>query len=235
MTDTRALTVVSDAKPGDLLGFTDDGFPIRLLAGGAFQDDADDDGDSEDEGENDDTDDGDDGDKDGADKDKGKKYTPPSEEEWNRVRTTAQKRKEEKKTLQRELAEAKAKLNGDGKGGKDGKPDEETATKLKDDATKARDGYWKPLYVKQAAKAALLDAGLQGKPERLLKLLDMDEIEVDEDGDLDGLDDQIADLKKDYPDFFVKKTPGSIDANNKDKGNGKKTSRTAQLLKSAKR
>jgi hypothetical protein len=36
----------------------------------------------------------------------------------------------------------------------------------------------------------------------MLRLLDLDEIHVDSDGEIDGLTDQITELKADFPEFF---------------------------------
>lgn len=54
-----------------------------------------------------------------------------------------------------------------------------------------------------AVPEALNEAGWNGKNlPRMLKLLDLDEIHVDTDGEVDGLTDQIAELKADFPEFF---------------------------------
>jgi hypothetical protein len=66
------------------------------------------------------------------------------------------------------------------------------------------------------AKLALKEAGLQGTPDKLLKLIDTDDIEVDEDGEVDGLTEQIDELKKDFPELFAKKRRG-IDGADKDR------------------
>lgn len=53
-----------------------------------------------------------------------------------------------------------------------------------------------------AIPEALNTEGWNGKAmPRILKLLDLDSIEVDEDG-VTGLDDQITELKRDFPEFF---------------------------------
>lgn len=52
--------------------------------------------------------------------------------------------------------------------------------------------------------AALTDAGWNGKNlPRMIKLLDLDSVEIDEDGvDYDALAAQVTELKKDFPEFF---------------------------------
>lgn len=54
-----------------------------------------------------------------------------------------------------------------------------------------------------AVPEALSEAGWNGKNlSRMLRLLDLDEIHVDSDGEIDGLTDQITELKSDFPEFF---------------------------------
>lgn len=100
-------------------------------------------------------------------------------------------------------------------------------------AETAAEGKWKPMYVRQAARAALANAGLIGKPDRLLKLLDVDEIEVDEDGGLTGLDGQIRDLKAEYRDLFTKRGSSRVDGADRDQdedGRSGGLSKTSQRL-----
>lgn len=60
---------------------------------------------------------------------------------------------------------------------------------------------WKSRFVTVAATAALTAAG--GKnPAKLLRLLDTSDLEVDDDGDVDGLEDQIDELKGEFPELF---------------------------------
>lgn len=94
------------------------------------------------------------------------------------------------------------------------------ASKDADEKITAETKKWQSVVIKQSAKLALKDAGLQGAPDKLLKLLDIDDIEVDDDGEVDGLTEQIDELKKDYPELFAKKRRG-IDAGDKD-GKGSK-------------
>lgn len=61
---------------------------------------------------------------------------------------------------------------------------------------------WKPIVVNSAARAAFAEAGATVTP-RLLKMLDLSDLEVNPDGSVEGLDDQIADIKEDFPQLFV--------------------------------
>lgn len=80
------------------------------------------------------------------------------------------------------------------------------------EADKQAEAKYKPILVKQAARGALIEAGLivaKGKEQtaigKALKLIDMDEVELDEDGEVEGLDEQIQELKESFPELFVKK------------------------------
>lgn len=63
--------------------------------------------------------------------------------------------------------------------------------------------------VGHAARAALVDAGVsKSTAARLSKLLDLDDIGIDEDGEItDGLDEQIAQLRAEMPQLFAAPEP----------------------------
>jgi hypothetical protein len=67
------------------------------------------------------------------------------------------------------------------------------------------DEKFKTLFVNTAAKAALADAGLSVGTDRFLKMLDLSSVEVDDSGNVSGLDDQIADLKEEFKDLLAPK------------------------------
>lgn len=68
------------------------------------------------------------------------------------------------------------------------------------------DDKFKTLFVNTAAKAALAEAGLSVGTDRFLKMLDLSSVEVDDSGNVTGLDDQIADLKEEFKDLLAPKT-----------------------------
>ncbi|MFN2637838.1 MAG: phage scaffolding protein [Gemmatimonadaceae bacterium] len=78
-----------------------------------------------------------------------------------------------------------------------------------------------------AVPSALEEAGWNGRNmPRMLKLLDLDSVEVDSDGDIEGLQDQIDELKKDFPEFFKRqrmKEAAKEVADTKTVGGGKKS------------
>ena len=67
------------------------------------------------------------------------------------------------------------------------------------------DDKFKTLFVNTAAKAALAEAGLSVGTDRFLKMLDLSSVEVDDSGNVTGLDDQIADLKEEFKDLLAPK------------------------------
>lgn len=116
-----------------------------------------------------------------------------------------QAEREEKKALRRELRELKRQLGQSPKDEPDpAKPVDPDRLRLQVESETV--ATWKPMVVRSAASSALVAAGLIGSPDRLLKLLDMDDIDVDpSSGKIDGVDDAVADLKRDYPHLFRRK------------------------------
>lgn len=78
-----------------------------------------------------------------------------------------------------------------------------------DDAANIRtetETVWKTRFVKQAARSALIQAGVSKGVDKLMRLIDTDDIEVDENGEIDGLDEQVESIKADFEELF---NPGS--------------------------
>jgi len=104
--------------------------------------------------------------------------------------------------LERQVAKANreaAKLRNEKKAAAEGKTGEEKQ------AEKPADDRYKRSAVAAAARAELKDAGFSGTKEqaaKLSRLLDLDELDVDDDGEIDGLEDAVADLKEQFPALF---------------------------------
>lgn len=96
---------------------------------------------------------------------------------------------------------------------------------------------YKKALVNASAKAMLAEAGLKGKPDRFIKMLDLAEIEVDDDGDIVGLDDQIDSIKTDFPEVFDAKTRAAGKGDPAPKGGaaGKKMSSAERIAQLARR
>ena len=211
-TTARHRPVIS-VPPGTVLGYRADGRAIRVIAGGAEDDDVDievdDDPQSDPEPEPED----DDPEPDERPKPKPPAkpddpepvgdYVPPSREEWERVRRTLAKRKQEKLEVQRTLNELRDKY-------KDQETETEKAIREAEEKAEAR---YKPIAVRKAVRAALIEAGataaVEGDKEkteariaRLMKLVDVGDLSIDDDGEVLGVDEQIDGLRADYPELF---------------------------------
>jgi hypothetical protein len=186
--------------PWTLLGYRADGRPIYNAAGGA-EDDTDievgDDTSDDDSVDEDDTTD------DGPGEDEAPKPKPPAASnpdverllaELERTRAALKKSNNEAKIHRLALKEREAK-------DRDSEGEHERAIR---EAAEASENKWKPRIINQAARAALVEAGASGGPSRLLKLLDLDALSVDDDGDVIGLDNEIDRLKAEYEELFVK-------------------------------
>lgn len=160
-------------------------------------------------------------------------WTAPSKEEWDRVIKAKDRYKTEAKTRREKLEELQKNV-----------PNSDTANDTEQVVARARlegengaTARYRAIIGKQAAKAAFLEAGLTGKPDGLLKLIDFDDLEINEDGDVDGLDDQVTQIKGDYPELFRKSRVTSAirgrDGSDKKPVEGKVLSISERLLAQA--
>ncbi|WP_028809204.1 phage scaffolding protein [Streptomyces sp. 351MFTsu5.1] len=213
-TTTRSRRRAISLPPSSILGYRADGRPIHVIAGGAEDDDIDvevgADPDPEPEPEGDDDPEPDTAPKpkppagdDDPDPEPAGEYVPPSREEWERVRRTLRKRKEEKLEVQRTLNELRDKY-------KEQETETERAVREAEEKAEAR---YKPIAVRKAVRAALIEAGattaVEGDKEkteariaRLMKLVDVGDLSIDDDGEVLGVDEQIDGLRADYPELF---------------------------------
>lgn len=64
---------------------------------------------------------------------------------------------------------------------------------------------WRSATIKEKSKLALAAAGAPaGRVDRLVRLIDEEDLDVDEDGKLVGIQEQIDELKDEWPEFFAK-------------------------------
>lgn len=100
---------------------------------------------------------------------------------------------------EKELDELKRSTEGDA---------ERTARETREQVQAELEKRYKPILVEKTARADLIAAGVKpDKVARMVRLMSLDEIEVGDDGEVTGLDDQIEELKSDYPELF-----GTVDA-----------------------
>jgi hypothetical protein len=144
-------------------------------------------------------------------------WVPPTKEDFEKVKKTAEARKGDVAKLRKELGELKAKAGG--------KQDDEA--KQAEKAEQARELKTKRV----AGVAALISEGLsKEQAKRMVRLLDLDGVDLDDDGDGD-FEDAIDSLKSDFPQLFATKAPGrpKVSAKNRGDGGGNSTSSNPQL------
>lgn len=94
---------------------------------------------------------------------------------------------------------------------------EKAVREAQEKAIKAATDKYKPALVKAGATAALLAAspkkGKDGIP-RLLRLMDLDAIELDDNNDLEGVEEEVMRLQEEYPELF---NDGSEESDKDDK------------------
>lgn len=199
--------------PDAVLGYRADGRPVHVIAGGAEDEDVDIEVDDDPEPDPDPEPEDDNPEPDERPKPKPPAkpddpeptgdYVPPSREEWERVRRTLAKRKQEKLEVQRTLNELRDKY-------KDQETETEKAIREAEEKAEAR---YKPIAVRKAVRAALIEAGATAATEgdkekteariaRLMKLVDVGDLSIDDDGEVLGVDEQIDGLRADYPELF---------------------------------
>lgn len=78
--------------------------------------------------------------------------------------------------------------------------DEAARREAAEESRKTTEARYKPISV----KAALLEAGvIPGRVKGAIRLVNLDDVEIDEEGEVSGLDSQIEDLKRDWAELFA--------------------------------
>lgn len=134
-------------------------------------------------------------------------YVAPSADEWTRTTEALKKANNQARKLRQEKRAATKDAVSNVVTGVTGAAVDNAAAiaKAVAEATSAESKKWAPRIVASAAKAALVAAGLTGAPDRMLKMIDHEDLDIDDDGEVSGLDEQIAELKTDYPELFTAK------------------------------
>ena len=159
-------------------------------------------------------------------------WKPPTKADWDKVQESLRK-------ARRDARVARKTGTGTSTGGNSGSPDDDKpdVAKAVAEAVTAADGKWKPMVVRSAARAAFTEAGLvlpKGNADRAMKrvmrLLDVEELDITDDGDVEGLSEQVEEIKADYPDLFAgngtgaggrPRGGGKVDASDRGTGGGK--------------
>jgi hypothetical protein len=207
--------------PGAIIGYLASGDPIILCTGASDDDDDGDDvgidldgGGADDE--DDERDDEQDSDDEGEEKPKPatkKTESGITQADIDALREAQAKRNAEHRAEVRKLRAQLREIKTAGQ--KTDAGTDEAATKAIEEAQAAAERRYKPIAIRNAAKAQFLEAGLNdlsdSRMRKLIRMLDMDDIEVDEDGEVVGLDDQIDAIKEDWPELFRKPETESVD------------------------
>jgi hypothetical protein len=201
LTDTvPARPVGISLPPKTVIGYVA-GRPVYNIAGGAPDGDDAGDDDGEDDDTSTDADDDDSNVEDEAPKPKppakpeapaAEEFTPPSEAEWRKIQAALKKANEDAKRNRFRAKELEEKT----------RTNETEHEKALREAREEGESRFRAPLVKAAARAALSDAGVSGPADRVLRLLEMDGLSVDEDGDVVGLESEIDRVKAEYPEFF---------------------------------
>jgi hypothetical protein len=226
MNDLELNTTAISLPPGTILGYRADGRPIHVIAGAAETDDEPDTEvpDEEPEAEPE-TGNGPEEESDEEPKPKPKPpakkaepkpgdddYKPPSRDEWARTQAALKKANDDAKRHRLRNKELEEKARGD---------ETEHEKALREAREEGEKRYRTPL-VRTAVRGALVEAGAlafldeekdpkseeaqkkaSSRMSRLLKLVDFDSLDVDEDGSVSGLEAAVAELTRDLPDLFA--------------------------------
>jgi hypothetical protein len=135
-------------------------------------------------------------------------YKPPTESEWKAQQEKTKRANAQAAAHRREADELKRKSETD---------DEAKVRETREAVTAEVEKLWRPRYVNQAARTALTEAGVIGPVDKVLKLIDVEQVEIDDDGTIEGLDVQVRDIKRDYPALFGKRSSARVDGSDRGK------------------
>lgn len=129
------------------------------------------------------------------------------------LKSALQKERQRARQLERENKDLKL---------KNATAEERALLEARDQAAAEAVATTKAPLVKALAKVALQAAGVQSGTAKLVGLLDLEKVDLDDDGELVGLDDQIEDLKTEFPNLFAVATGTRAPNVNGGAGNGRK-------------
>lgn len=204
--------------PWTVIGYRADGRPIHVYAGGSAAEDDDDDtgidvgADGDDDEDEDEAGDAADAAEDAADKPKPAPPKAPTEADLKRVTGALDKERAAAKAARATVRELQAELKAAKKAAEPKTGDDEVVVKAAEAARAEAEAQYKPIIVNKEARLALVAAGLSpdtsdARMKRLLKMIDLSDVDVDEDGEVSGLDDQIDQIKETLPELFRKPEP----------------------------
>lgn len=134
-------------------------------------------------------------------------FQPPSKQEWLRTQAAIKKANNESKKHRLKLKEYIDNATSTGTGA-----NEVELEKVRIESAEKESKKWKARTVREAAKAALLEVGVTSDPGKLVRLVDINLVDVDDEGEITGLDEQIEEIKDEYPELFGQKTQATSKA-----------------------
>ena len=208
--------------PGTIVGYRADGRPIYVIAGGAETDDEPDvevPDEEEPEAEPEEVPEEEQSEAEDkpkprppAKKDTADDYKPPSKDEWARTQAALKKANADAQRHRLRNKELEEKARGD---------ETDHEKQLREAREEGERRFRTPL-VRTAVRGALVEAGAlaflqeekdpdssaarekgENRLKRLLKLVDTDALDVDEDGSVSGLEAAVDELRRDYPELFA--------------------------------
>lgn len=193
-----------------VVGFYADGTPILLPMGADDFDanmDGGEDGDdgNEDDNEDDDDEDGDEDVTKENSKSDEKKSKPlsPQETEIAELRRKLAKTRGESARRRKQIATLQSEIDAS----KDNSEEAKSAREAEARGFKDAEDKYRPKIINLAGRNALLAAGVPAsKVRRALKLIEMDDVEIDDDGEVIGIEDAVDELKEDWPELFAAKS-----------------------------
>jgi hypothetical protein len=136
-------------------------------------------------------------------------WKPPTKEEWEKVTGSLQAANGQAADRKRRLRELEANLEELKQA--NATAEERAAMELEKRLLKEADDRWRPRVVMAEARSALAAAGCKD-PVRWSRLIDLGKVEIDGDGVITGVEEQVASVKVDYPEAFKKDRPPAAPA-----------------------
>lgn len=143
---------------------------------------------------------------------------PATKKDWDALQEALKKARRDARAAKRHAVTNGAQGQTEGQESKSPEDVErEVRTKL--------EAEYKPVLIRSAVDRAFARAGIkEDRFDRAFRLLDLEDLTLSEDRKtVEGLEEQIAELKEDIPELFIRRRTSSVDSGDRSaEGNGKK-------------